>query len=201
MATQGAGSRRASRQLQIGGRFALSRAVSRPVSAEMSEPAEPAVAPPPGNPRFPLFDSLRAIAALSVVAFHVTAISQVSGTPQPGGWSGDLLRQLAGGVTVFFLISGFLLYRPFVVARLGGRPLRARDFARRRILRIVPAYWVALTALAIYPGLTGVFTSHWWVYYGYLQVYSAGTIDKGLPPAWSLCTEVTTRYCRSTRGR
>ena len=44
--------------------------------------------------------------------------------------------------------------------------------------------------LAIYPGLTGVFTDHWWVYYGFLQVYSADTILKGIGPAWSLCTEV-----------
>ena len=32
---------------------------------------EPAVAPPPGNPRFPLMDSMRAIAALSVLLTHV----------------------------------------------------------------------------------------------------------------------------------
>ena len=35
----------------------------------------PAVAPPPGNPRFALFDSLRAIAVLAVLIFHVVAAS------------------------------------------------------------------------------------------------------------------------------
>jgi peptidoglycan/LPS O-acetylase OafA/YrhL len=31
---------------------------------------DPNVAPPPGDPRFPLFDSLRAIAALTVLGAH-----------------------------------------------------------------------------------------------------------------------------------
>ena len=44
----------------------------------MSAAPSPAVAPPPGNPRFPLFDSLRAIAALkeSTLAEPVKALSQ-----------------------------------------------------------------------------------------------------------------------------
>ena len=96
----------------------------------------PAVAPPPGNPRFPLFDGLRAIAALSVLTFHVAAISGAL----ERGFAGDVLAMLSRGVILFFVISGFLLYRPFVAARAGGRhaPSSTR-YARRRILRIVPA--------------------------------------------------------------
>ena len=51
----------------------------------------------------------------------------------------------------------------------GRPPPRVRDYARRRVLRIVPAYWVALTVLAATVGLCGVFTGDWWVYYGFLQ--------------------------------
>jgi peptidoglycan/LPS O-acetylase OafA/YrhL len=147
---------------------------------------EPAVRPPPGNPRFPLFDSLRAIAALAVVAYHVAIFNFVV-----AGWPGAFAQQLASGVTVFFLISGFLLYRPFVVARLGGKPVRVRDFARRRVLRIVPAYWVALTVLAIYPGLSGVFSERSWVFYGFGQIYLNSTNGRGLATAWTLCTEMS----------
>ncbi|HVA10440.1 MAG TPA: acyltransferase family protein, partial [Acidimicrobiales bacterium] len=52
------------------------------------------------------------------------------------------------GVSVFFLISGFLLNRPFALAHLSGRqsPSVGR-FWIRRLLRIVPAYWVALTVV------------------------------------------------------
>jgi peptidoglycan/LPS O-acetylase OafA/YrhL len=91
---------------------------------------------------------------------------------------------------VFFLISGFLLYRPFVAAHLDGRGgPRVRDYARRRVLRIVPAYWLALTVLAIYPGLIQMWSGHSWVYYLFLQDYSSDWTFGGLQPAWSLAIE------------
>ena len=105
---------------------------------------------------------------------------------------GTLIERTNVGVTLFFVISGFLLYRPFVAARMVGAPAtRLRDFARRRLLRIVPAYWLALTVLAIYPGERGVFTNHWWIYYGFGQIYNDGTVLRGLGQAWSLCVEIT----------
>ena len=149
--------------------------------------ASPALTPPPGNPRFPLLDSTRAIAALSIVAYHVAFFSRAT----EHGVSGALLSRLGVGVTVFFVISGFVLYRPMVRARWDGEPPRPlRDYASRRAMRIIPAYWLALTVLAIYPGLLGVFSDQWWVYYGFMQIYSPDTILKGIGPAWSLCTEL-----------
>jgi peptidoglycan/LPS O-acetylase OafA/YrhL len=143
----------------------------------------PAVAPPPGNPRFPLFDSLRAIAVLAVLTFHVCLVSGALNRRIVGDAAGVLGAQ---GPILFFAISGFLLYRPWVVA-----PPRVGRYARRRALRILPAYWVALTVLAIFPGIAGVFTGDWWRYYGFLQLYSQDTINSGIPVAWTLCVEVT----------
>ena len=152
----------------------------------MSTTVEPAVEPPPGNPRFPLFDGLRAVAALSVVVFHTAFYSQAY---QQNAF-GPLLSRLNIGVAIFFVISGFLLYRPFVAARHGGpRAPALRDYARRRVLRIVPAYWVALTILALYPGLRGMW-SDWPVYFGFAQVYSPDTVLNGIAPAWTLGTEI-----------
>jgi peptidoglycan/LPS O-acetylase OafA/YrhL len=147
----------------------------------------PALTPPPGNPRFPLFDGLRAIAALSVLVYHVGYFSRAN-----EGESGlsPYLARLNVGVAVFFVISGFLLYRPLLAARIGhSAPIRLRDYARRRVLRIVPAYWVALTVLAVYPGLPDVFTRRWWVYYGFAQDYGIHTVVDGIGPAWSLGCE------------
>lgn len=143
------------------------------------------VAPPPGNPRFPAVEGLRAIAALSVLCSHVALVGG-------GGYVYDHLRHALGaGVTIFFVISGFLLYRPFVAGRLrGGSGPRVRDFARRRVLRIVPAYWLALTCLAVLPGLPGVFGSHWWRYYGLIQTWFPSHSLDG-PVAWSLSVEAT----------
>src|SRR4051794_30370828 len=91
---------------------------------------------------FPLFDSLRGVAAMLVLTFHVVLITPLGletfGRP----------AQVFGfvGVELFFVISGFLLYRPFVAARVEGRaPQPLKVFFRRRALRILPAYFVILT--------------------------------------------------------
>lgn len=164
----------------------MSTATAPPIGAASGAPS-PAVAPPPGNPRFALFDSLRAIAALAVLVFHV---SSTTGALNNGTF-GDVLTMLSRGLILFFVISGFLLYRPYVAARAAGRPRpRTSRYARRRVLRIVPAYWVALTVLAIFPGIVGVFSADWWRYYLFLQAYSQDTFGGGIPVAWTLCVEV-----------
>lgn len=142
------------------------------------------VAPPPGHPRFPLVDSLRAIAAVSVVICHAGGLTLTK--------AAGFISHAEVGVAIFFAISGFLLYRPFVSARLNGaRRSALRSYLRRRILRIVPAYWLALTVLAIWPGLSGVFTGHFWLFYGFGQIYSDRHVLEGIGPAWTLCIEIT----------
>jgi peptidoglycan/LPS O-acetylase OafA/YrhL len=154
------------------------------------------VSPPPGHPRFPLFDSIRALAAISIVLVHVAIFS---GAIYEASYR-RLVAHLDIGVPIFFLLSGFLLYRPFVAVRvLGASAVRVRDYGRRRFLRIAPAYWLALTALAVFPGLDAVFSDDWWVYYGLLQNYPIFTPEAecasfsfscGIAPTWSLAIEV-----------
>jgi peptidoglycan/LPS O-acetylase OafA/YrhL len=157
---------------------------------EQSEAVAPAVAPPPGHPRFPHVDALRAIAATSVIFYHAAF---PNGFTAAHTWYAPYASRMNVGVALFFLISGFLLYRPFVAHRLVGAPAtRLRDYARRRALRILPAYWVALTLLALWPGLPGnVFGHDWWRYYGLMQIYNDRTALYGLGPAWTLCVEVS----------
>jgi peptidoglycan/LPS O-acetylase OafA/YrhL len=135
---------------------------------------------------FPLMDSIRAIALISVVAAHTSFFVALEGT--------DALTKVRFdfGVRVFFIISAFLIYRPWVRARLRGyEPPRLKAYAWRRMLRVVPAYWVALTLITIWLGLVGVFT---WtgvpIYYGFGQIYDQIKSLGGLPQAWSLCVEV-----------
>ena len=149
----------------------------------------PAVAPPPGNPRFALFDALRAIAVLAVVTFHVFALSGAIDRAVVGDVAAMLGSQ---GPILFFVISGFLLYRPYVAARATAAPApRLARYARRRVLRIVPAYWLALTLLAIFPGIVGVFSGDWWRYYLFLQLYWQDSLAGGIPVAWTLCVEAS----------
>ena len=164
--------------------------------AELLEEIEAAMAPPRSHARFPLFDSLRGLAAISILFVHAAIFT--------GGfsdsWHGRLISHLDIGVPFFFLLSAFLLYRPFVAARVrsGTRPAFT-GYARRRFLRIAPAYWAVLTIAAIVPGMAGAFSGNWWVYYGLLENYPVYTpegtcaVDSyrcAIPPAWSLGIEV-----------
>ena len=162
---------------------ASARAADSPAVAGVPD----AVSPPPGQPRFGLMDSVRGLAALGVLLAHVSIFSQ----EVRYHWWGVVPGNLFIGVPIFFVLSGFLLYRPFFNTELtAARQLRIRDYARRRVLRIVPAYWLALTVLAIYPGLSGVFGPGWWRYYGFVQFYDRNASLGGMGVAWTLCIEV-----------
>lgn len=105
-----------------------------------------AVAPPSRHRRFELIDGVRAIAVLCVVVVHAAVFGHALG-PSLGG---RLLAHLNVGVTIFFLVSGFLLYRPFVAHRVGDAfAPSVRQYAKRRLLRIFPAYWLVLTVLIL----------------------------------------------------
>lgn len=140
------------------------------------------------SPRFPLTDSLRALAAISVFFAHGFLRLGHLGDPALSPY----LARLDVGVAVFLMLSAFLLYRPFVQARYEGKPMPPLiPFAMRRALRIIPAYWLALTGVAIWLGLDYVFSRDFYIYYGLLQVYSEDTIDQGIGQAWTVCVEIT----------
>lgn len=79
---------------------------------------EPAVAAPPGHRRFPLIDSLRGGAALFIIVGHALGLAGVL----DDAWFRFLFRHNPG-LVIFFMVSGFVIYRPFVAHRVLG----ARD--------------------------------------------------------------------------
>jgi peptidoglycan/LPS O-acetylase OafA/YrhL len=154
-----------------------------------------AVAPPPRHPRFELIEGMRAMAALSVLGVHAALASGEFSVPGLG----PVLARLNIGVTIFFLISGFLLYRPMVAWR-GGQayPPPVRQYVKRRCLRIFPAYWAILTILLIVPGLGNVDSDGAWPMYTLVHTLVGGAsgctqrlFTCGLAQTWSLVAEMT----------
>jgi peptidoglycan/LPS O-acetylase OafA/YrhL len=137
--------------------------------------------------RFPLLDSVRAIAAIIVVAAHVAG---PSGADRPGTFAEPFITRASIAPALFFVVSGFLLYRPFVRARLLDRPRQdLRSYALGRVLRVVPAYWVALTLITIWHDKPLVFGDQWWAFYLFGQIYIGEPLG-GIPAVWSLCIEI-----------
>lgn len=140
---------------------------------------------PPGTRAgtLPMLDGLRAVAALAVLLTHVAFQTGEVGR----GAGGAVLARFDAGVAVFFVLSGFLLYRPYARARhTGGRWPSPGTYALRRAARILPAYWLVLAVVALtspVPG--GVLATHAWLG----QTYT-GPLVGSLTQTWSLCTEV-----------
>ena len=159
------------------------------LAVHYSAPVTVASRPEKKTARFPCFDGLRALAALSVVAVHTTF---VSGFTLRSGL-GNYTARLEIGVSVFFVISGFLLYRPFALAHFDGRSVSIRGFWTRRLKRIIPAYWAAFLIVTYVMHADKV--RHGWgslaVYLGFAQIYSPHYVLTGITQAWSLCTEMT----------
>jgi peptidoglycan/LPS O-acetylase OafA/YrhL len=91
-------------------------------------------------------DLVRAVACLMVICHHLLQRLDPSGLPH--GVKDAVAFGLTGsfGVAAFFVLSGYLLSRPFWRAALaGGEMPPLKVFALRRAARIAPAFWLSLT--------------------------------------------------------
>jgi exopolysaccharide production protein ExoZ len=130
---------------------------------------------------------LRGCAAFMIVLFHLQL--QLHRIGYDGYWP----HFLRAGVDIFFVISGFIMW---VTAAKGVTTL---EFFRRRIIRIVPLYWLltsfVLATLIAFPGAvqSGRFET-WHVVASYLffpVVHPVeGVMQPLLIPGWTLNYEM-----------
>jgi peptidoglycan/LPS O-acetylase OafA/YrhL len=137
---------------------------------------------------FPTLNALRAVGAILVVLTH----SAFNTGRINDGWTGAALARFDFGVTLFFVLSGFLLSRPwFLAAALGEHHPSAGHYLWKRALRILPLYWVVVVvALLVDPGNDGAGPREWISNLTLTQLYFHGLLPSSLTQMWSLCTEV-----------
>lgn len=147
--------------------------------------------------RVPSLTGVRALAAMLVVGTHAAYTTG----KYTHGFVGLVYSRLEIGVPIFFVLSGYLLFRPWVKAAVtaGAEPSLKR-YAWHRVRRIMPAYVVTvLAAYLIYhfrdggpnPGHT------WWGLFRnltltqiYTDNYGFALLHQGLTQMWSLAVEV-----------
>ena len=100
---------------------------------------------------FPALDVLRLVGAVAVLTTHVAF---QTGEYFRNGVVGTLLARMDIGVAIFFVLSGFLLSRPWWASAAAGAPApRVGRYALKRLLRIWPVYLVTVVvAFAAVPG-------------------------------------------------
>jgi len=136
-------------------------------------------------------DGLRGVAAVAIVIHHAWMFSAHGMT-----LADRALDEMRLGVTLFFVLSGYLVFGPFVAAALDGRdqPDRRR-YALKRAARILPAYWLvllgafALTAATNHPMRVEAQQLPLFLVFAQNQVEAVrGHLD---PPLWSLVVEAS----------
>ena len=150
--------------------------------------------------RLASLDGLRGLAALSIFIFHGWLYTM----PQPSATNrstvGDYaVHELRLGVVLFFVLSGFLLCRPWFAAALDERrPPELGRYVRMRAARILPAYYVALLGSIVLlwgldgtPGLRLPPAGELPLFAFFGQNLSPGTVMKLNPPMWTLAIEVS----------
>lgn len=137
----------------------------------------------------PSLNGIRGLAALAVVFAHVGFLS---GRSLKADLLGPILSRGNFGVTVFFLLSGFLLYRPFAAHSFGlvGHPRTGRFFARRAA-RILPALWLMVTLNLAFITPRPPTAGDWSSYLLLVQTYDHHDFDNTLTQLWSLTVEVS----------
>jgi peptidoglycan/LPS O-acetylase OafA/YrhL len=149
-------------------------------------------------------ESLRGVAATSILVFHCWLFSSAAVLTWNLGPFSAFMQPLQSGVTLFFVLSGFLLYGPMASAMLAGEPrvVSFRRYLRNRALRIVPAYVFVLLVTTVLLESAIVRVTRDGVEVGALdgrrlaadlflvQTYHPASIWSGILPAWSLTIEV-----------
>jgi len=140
---------------------------------------------------------IRAVAALLVVLTHAAYTTG----KYPQGYVGLVYSRMEIGVPIFFVLSGFLLFLPWVKAASAGSPAPSvRRYAWHRVRRIMPAYVVTVVAayLVYHFRTAGPNPGHTWeglfrnltLTQIYTDDYLYSFLHQGLTQMWSLAVEV-----------
>jgi peptidoglycan/LPS O-acetylase OafA/YrhL len=125
------------------------------VPAGLSRPIRTG-APAPRLPHTRALDAVRGLAIALVYVYHADFLVRYGGRVDID-WGGSeispllaLVRVGSTGVNLFFVLSGFLLGRPFLIEAAGGPRVRRDQYFLRRALRILPLYTLTVIAGAAF---------------------------------------------------
>ena len=142
-------------------------------------------------------DGVRALAALSVVGFHAWLYRVDEPPGKRTALFDKVMFEASLGLICFFVLSGFLLYRPFARAALtGGDPVNLGRYAVRRVARIVPAYYACLAGCLLLFWIVGFSdlmpaAGQLPLFALFAQNYSIDTVMEINPVTWTLCVEAS----------
>jgi len=150
-------------------------------------------------------DGFRGIGMSLVFVAHVFANADPAPNLASYGWAKQPIARIDLALATFFVLSGYLIARPFLRSFvLGTRRPSVRRFVRNRVLRIVPIFYLIAALVLLRFGLDGAIgptpdnpsgtapASAWWQVlsiFTFTQSYTGGSATLPIGQAWSLDVE------------
>lgn len=151
--------------------------------------------------RLAAVDGLRAVAALSVLAYHAWLYTKTDpNASHTDGLVDSVVHELRLGLVLFFVLTGFLLFQPWLRSVLDREPApRLGGYLLRRGARILPAYYLALVGSVVllwgHDAVPGVRmpddSADLWLFAVFGQNFTESTLLRLNPPMWTLAVEMT----------
>ena len=127
------------------------------------------------------------VAYYSVLATGGAASLQAGLGRVPGG----LIASFELSLYIFFVLSGYLLSRPFLRAIANGtRQPSVRRYARNRVLRILPAFWFVIMLTLLRRGTSGSSPGEVLAIFGFAQSYWPSDASAWIGQTWSIDVEI-----------
>ncbi|HEV7806878.1 MAG TPA: acyltransferase [Solirubrobacteraceae bacterium] len=151
-------------------------------------------------------DGFRGIGMTMVFVAHIFANADPAATLASYGWAKQPIARIDLMLSTFFVLSGYLISRGFMRSFvLGTRRPSVRRYARNRVLRIVPIFYLIAAIVLLRFGLDGAIgptpdnpsgtgePSKWWQLlsvFTFTQSYTGGSATLPIGQAWSLDVEM-----------
>ncbi|GHO87212.1 acyltransferase family protein [Dictyobacter formicarum] len=163
-------------------------------SVEVSEQKDKASLQTGHKKNIAVLDGVRACAIIAVIMFHINLLALHNLWDLPDHPIASALATFGGsGVTLFFVLSGFLLFMPYAKALLFQTAWPSlRQFYLKRALRIIPAYYIALFVIILFFQRQYLQPGKWKQLALFLTFFmdsSHGTFRKLNGPFWTLAIE------------
>jgi peptidoglycan/LPS O-acetylase OafA/YrhL len=160
----------------------------------MSTPPASGTITQAGERRSTRVESLRAVAAVSVLWDHAYVYTFAFGATLAAQLHPSAFDRLMLGahyaVFLFFALTGYLLFWPFAREHLGGGDsVDLGRYALNRAVRILPLYLAAVVILLLVKEGGGT-AEQWWRFVTLSQNFSQSTVQTVDGPMWSLVVEV-----------
>lgn len=143
------------------------------------------------TPKLPALTGLRIVAAVAVYMSH---LADPTGAPR---LFNTFINSGYMGVTVFFVLSGFVLTITYFNRLDHPSGKRVWQFVVARFARIYPIYILILGYIILREHMIGGSLAHWWEHVLAIQAWSPSTAvaDGFNGPAWSVSVEIFLYAC------